>query len=116
MIPPQPERDLIVALFRRIGEQLELKDEWEKLPNAERSAMAGDFYNIITSHSNTSDRDDPCIECIHIKKELRAERDKVLNRLCEICPLLDERPDICENCVVETVRKELRTPTPEAQR
>jgi len=61
------------------------------------------------SHSNATDRDDPCIECIHIKKELRAERDKVLNRLCEICPLLDERPDICENCVVETVRKELRT-------
>ena len=50
---PQPERDLIVALFRRIGEQSEFKEAFEKLPNAERSIMAGDFYNIITSHSNT---------------------------------------------------------------
>ena len=49
MTPPQsqPERDMIIALFRRIGQQLELKEEWKKLPNAERNAMAGDFYNII---------------------------------------------------------------------
>ena len=45
---PQPERDLIVALFRRIGEQPDFKEAFEKLPNAERSAMAGDFYNILT--------------------------------------------------------------------
>jgi hypothetical protein len=36
------------------------------------------------------------------------ERDKMLDKLCKICPFLDERPEICENCVVETVRKELR--------
>ena len=34
--------------------------------------------------------------------------DAVLDRLCKICPYLDERPDTCENCVVETVRKELQ--------
>ena len=38
----------------------------------------------------------------------QAERDKVLDKLCKICPFLDERPETCENCVVETVRKELR--------
>jgi len=40
------------------------------------------------------------------------ERDKVLDKICKICPLLDERPEICEECVVYSVR----TPTPEAQR
>ena len=49
---PQTERDLIIALFHRIGEQLELTEEWKKLPNAERSVMAGDFYNIIIGYSN----------------------------------------------------------------
>ena len=38
----------------------------------------------------------------------KSERDKVLDKLCKICPFLDERPETCENCVVETVRKELR--------
>ena len=38
----------------------------------------------------------------------QSERDKVLDKLCKICPFLDERPETCENCVVETVRKELR--------
>ena len=49
---PKPERDLIVALFRRIGEQPEFKEAFEKLPNAERNYMAGDFHNIIVSHSS----------------------------------------------------------------
>ena len=53
----KPERDLIFALFRRIGEQPEFKEVFEKLPNAERNYMAGDFYNIIVSYSNTTDRD-----------------------------------------------------------
>ena len=63
---PQPERDLIFALFRRIGEQPEFKEAFEKLPNAERNYMAGDFYNIIVSHSNTT-----------------TERDKVLKELID---------------------------------
>jgi hypothetical protein len=37
----------------------------------------------------------------------KEEREKVLDKLCKICPFLDERPETCENCVVETVRKEL---------
>lgn len=45
-------RPMIIELFRRIGEQLELKEEWNKLYNAERTAMAGDFYNIIIKNSN----------------------------------------------------------------
>jgi len=40
--------------------------------------------------------------------DFRSERDKVLDKLCKICPFLDERPETCENCVVETVRKEHR--------
>ena len=40
--------------------------------------------------------------------DFQSERDKVLDKLCKICPFLDERPETCENCVVETVRKELR--------
>lgn len=51
-INAKSDRDIIVALFHRIGEQLELKEEWAKLPNAERSAMAGDFYNIIKMHTS----------------------------------------------------------------
>jgi hypothetical protein len=43
-----------------------------------------------------------------MRKALLEERDKVLDKLCKICPLLDERPESCENCVVESVRKELR--------
>lgn len=38
----------------------------------------------------------------------QAEREKLLNKFCKICPHLDERPETCEDCVVETVRKELR--------
>jgi len=66
---PQTERDLIIALFHRIGEQLELKDEWKKLPNAERSAMAGDFYNILIGYINQqSDKVlDDVIKIIHKK-------------------------------------------------
>jgi hypothetical protein len=40
--------------------------------------------------------------------DFQSERDKVLDKLCKICPFLDERPETCENCVVEVVRKELR--------
>jgi hypothetical protein len=36
------------------------------------------------------------------------EKEKVLDKLCKICPILDERPDDCVGCVVEMVRKELR--------
>jgi len=56
----------------------------------------------------------PCPQCAIWKccpawKQIRKEeRDKVLDKLCKICPFLDERPETCENCVVETVRKELR--------
>ena len=73
------------------------------------------------SYSNTTERDKQekfITDAITFACEKHDDeiRDKVLNRLCEICPLLDERPDTCENCVVETVRKELRTLTPpEAQ-
>ena len=54
LAPPDMERDLIIALFHRIGEQPEFKEAFEKLPNAERNYLAGDFYNIIASHSNTT--------------------------------------------------------------
>jgi hypothetical protein len=40
-------RTMIIKLFRRIGEQPELKEQWSKLANAERTYIAGDFYNII---------------------------------------------------------------------
>jgi hypothetical protein len=40
--------------------------------------------------------------------DFQSERDMVLDKLCKICPFLDKRPETCENCVVETVRKELR--------
>jgi len=39
---------------------------------------------------------------------VKAIQKEVLDKLCKICPFLDERPETCENCVVETVRKELR--------
>jgi len=39
----------------------------------------------------------------------QTEREKVLDIMCKKCPLLDERPDICENCLVEATRKELRS-------
>ena len=105
---PHPERDLIVALFRRIGEQPELKDEWSRLPNSERSVMAGDFYNIITSHTtpaterveiphycfgiarDDSGEDDVCENCAansqcmavsDLLNEKISERDKVLKGL-----------------------------------
>jgi hypothetical protein len=38
----------------------------------------------------------------------QSEREKVLVKLCNICPFLDERPETCENYVVEATRKELR--------
>ena len=60
----QPTHDLIVALFRRIGDQFELKDEWKKLPNAERSDMAGDFYNIIAAHTNIPNDGDVVLNLI----------------------------------------------------
>ena len=43
------------------------------------------------------------------------ERDKLLDEICMRCPCLDWRPDNCENCLVGTMKAELRTPT-EAQR
>ena len=97
----KPERDLIFALFRRIGEQPEFKEAFEKLPNAERNYMAGDFYNIIVSHSNTT------------------ERDKVLDKLKERINRYDKEHAVCEEkCLVEKLRgwiAELRTPTQEAE-
>jgi hypothetical protein len=51
-VKEKPRRDLILALFHRIGEQSDLKEVWDKIPNAERNALAGDFYNIIISHSS----------------------------------------------------------------
>jgi len=66
MTEPQPELDLIIALFRRIGEQPDLKEEWEKMPNAERNCMAGAFYNIIKEHSSA-----------------KSEREKVLDGALE---------------------------------
>ena len=80
-IHPQPERDLIIALFHRIGEQLELKEEWQKLPNAERSAMAGDFYNIIASHSDFEFK--PWVTAYQegVLKGISVGREKVLGEL-----------------------------------
>lgn len=47
----QPSREeakrIIIALFRRIGDQPDLAAEWSKMPNAERNCLAGAFYNII---------------------------------------------------------------------
>jgi hypothetical protein len=48
------------------------------------------------------------VEPIDPDKIRKDEREKVLDKLCKICPFLDERPETCENCVVETTRKELR--------
>jgi len=36
-----------MAVWKRIGEQHEFKEVWEKLENAERSYIVGDIYNII---------------------------------------------------------------------
>lgn len=94
----QPERDLIVELFNIIGRQLELKEEWKKLPNAERNVMAGAFYNAIKKHSSarSSDKvldDDndfkcgdflctkyPCPYCIMVSHtSAKVEKEKMLD-------------------------------------
>ena len=48
-----PISDAVLKIFKRIGEQFEFKEIWNTLPNAERSYLAGDFYNIIQSTSAT---------------------------------------------------------------
>ena len=40
-----------------------------------------------------------------------SEREQVLDEMCMRCPCLDWRPDNCENCLVGTMKAELRTPT-----
>ena len=94
----------------------------------------GTAYNTIeitgcASHSSAPTEREPqclCETCCMTVEQCRGqqlrqaspapteqdERDKVLDKICKICPLLDERPEICEECVVYSVR----TPTPEAQR
>lgn len=47
---PEPHRNTIIKLFRRIGEQPDLTAVWSAMPNAERNSMAGAFYNILKEH------------------------------------------------------------------
>jgi len=104
----QPERDLMVALFRRIGEQPEFKEAFEKLPNAERNYMAGDFYNIIASHSSA-----PAEQAI--RDQVLDELVKIVSKRCG-CNQDIEHADIPIIHVDELAEiiAELRTPTPEA--
>jgi hypothetical protein len=118
IITEEQFRPMIIALFRRIGEQLELKEEWVKLPNAERNAMAGAFYNIIMEHSHPyqSERDtiskDLALElCMDARKDLREKvldehEKKVLVRLCD---LIDAHvKNWNEMCEMQELIKKLR--------
>ena len=99
---PQPKRDLIFALFRRIGEQPEFKEAFEKLPNAERSYMAGDFYNIIASHSNTTERD-KMLEMI----------ERYLVHECYFVPYGNDGETVVRYFPLKSFIREFHTPAPE---
>jgi len=70
----QQPRSIIIALFRRIGEQPEFKEAFEKLPNAERNYMAGDFYNILAARPHTptpeSGNERRCEKCTEFQQEV----------------------------------------------
>jgi len=91
-INSKSDRDIIVALFHRIGEQLELKKEWAKLPNAERSAMAGDFYNIIKMHTSAEVLD---ANAIDILKRLADEEPECKSSLSDMVRMLWD--DYCDS-------------------
>ena len=54
-----------------------------------------------------------CPVYIRVSHSNATDRDKLLDEMCMRCPCLDWRPDNCENCLVETIRKEFRIPAPE---
>jgi len=45
------ERDVIIKLFKRIGDQSDLKKQWDSMPNAERNCIAGALYNILIEYA-----------------------------------------------------------------
>ena len=38
-----------MQILKRIGEQYEFSEAWKKMENVERSYLAGDIYNVISS-------------------------------------------------------------------
>jgi hypothetical protein len=66
--PDDPLNYATMAILARIGKQVEFKEAWEKLENAERNYICGDIYNIVKS------------ACSH---PYQSERDKVLDELIE---------------------------------
>jgi hypothetical protein len=49
--PQDATSKTVLEIMKRIGNQHDLKEAWEHMPNAERNYIAGDLYNIIASHS-----------------------------------------------------------------
>ena len=47
--PDDPLNYVTMAILARIGKQVEFKEAWEKLENAERNYICGDIYNIVKS-------------------------------------------------------------------
>ena len=113
-----PISDAVLKIFKRIGEQFEFKEIWNTLPNAERSYLAGDFYNIIQSTSATpapaACEDNGCTDpeacdeiCEHsriyspawVKQHDKEEREKMLKGI--LMAMNDPQLSICDTGYLE---------------
>jgi len=57
-------------------------------------------------HDELTDNDIERIRSRPLSEALKQERERLLKRACDKCPLLDERPETCENCLIESMRSE----------
>jgi hypothetical protein len=66
--------------------------------------------NIRSRPYQNQNKDDPCIECIHIKKELQQEREKLLDEIWCAGVIYDEilKRDVIHHSLLFEKLKELR--------
>jgi hypothetical protein len=104
-------KETIVALFHRIEKQPEFKDAFVKLPNAERSYMAGDFYNIIVgcSHPYQSEREKVLDELVSMLIESCSENYEPNGMGCKCCPFLIVYDDGLQ-CAVKELQQQAGEP------
>ena len=121
MIAQQPQREPHVGWFGRSEENRLLIIEDDHCKVFLDAELQAKLYSVIDSarphtpalknigknhtiEDCTCNKFDSCEECLN---QARTATLTTLDKLCKICPLLDERPDSCEGCVVGSLRQSI---------